>query len=157
MDTLTTLSAAALGWVAGMRSMSAPALTAAALGSRRQRRTPAKQLASPLARRLLVLAAAGEMLADKHPDIPPRTDAMPLAGRIGSGALVGAAVAAARGHSRIGGALVGGVMAGASSFVMQRARGEVGEATGTPDPVIAVGEDVLTVVAGTAAASAALG
>ncbi|OZC03289.1 DUF4126 family protein [Rubricoccus marinus] len=153
MDTPTALSAAALGWVAGMRSMTAPALTAAALGSR-QRQTPARQLSSPLAQRLFAFAAAGEMVGDKLPMTPSRTDAMPLAGRIGSGALVGAAVAAARGHSRIGGALVGSAAALASSFVMERARARVGEATGTPDPVVAVAEDVLTVVVGSAAAGA---
>ncbi|MGH9310283.1 MAG: DUF4126 domain-containing protein, partial [Vicinamibacterales bacterium] len=71
--------AGALGAVSGSRSMLAPALVARA------------HHASPAAP-ILALLAGGEMMADKMPFIPSRTDALPLAGRIVSGALAGAAV-----------------------------------------------------------------
>lgn len=155
MDLSPSTAAFALGWTAGMRSASAPALLAHALASgRRPRREPAHALAGPWASRLLIVAAGGEMVADKLPFIPARTSPLALSGRAASGALVGAAVAAARGSNRAAGAAAGVVGAVAGSFVMERLRREVGERLGVPDPAVAVAEDALTVALGSAAAGA---
>lgn len=147
LDSFTRI--AALGWVTGMRSLTAPALASRSLGHARA--FPADLLTTPFAQNGLAVAALGELAADKHPDIPARTTPVPLAGRFGMGALVGAAVAATRGESRLGGALLGGAVAVASSFVMERARREAGDRTGLPDLAVAVGEDALAVGLGSAA------
>ena len=149
--TISTLaSAATLGWVAGMRSMTAPALASDALTGAHT--FPARQLAHPLVRRGLAVAALGELVADKLPMTPSRTSPPALIGRLGSGVVVGAAIAAARGDSRVVAALVGGAMAVASSFLMESLRAETGRHTETPDPVVAVGEDALAVALGSLAA-----
>ncbi|WP_420455926.1 DUF4126 family protein [Rubrivirga sp.] len=151
MSAPTTTLAAALGWAAGMRSMTSPAALARALASRtspvprlvRRRRQPARSLGSERAASLLPLAAAGEMVADKLPAIPPRTSPLPLVGRVASGALVGAALAAARRQNPVLPMLVGAVSAGASSFAMMELRRWAGERFDLPDPAVAVVEDVL--------------
>lgn len=146
----TTLAAAALGWTAGMRSMMPPALLARALP-----RATGSLLSRPAVRAGLAVAALGEIAADKHPAIPSRTSPPALVGRLGSGLVVGAALAGVRGESRLAGALIGGAAAVASSFAMERLRAEIGRQSGAPDPVVALGEDVLAVALGSAGASAA--
>jgi len=145
----STLAATALGWTAGMRSMTAPALLARALP-----RASGSLLSRPTVRAGLAVAALGEMAADKHPAIPSRTSPPALIGRLGSGLLVGATIASARGDSRLAGALIGGAAAVASSFAMERLRAEAGRQSGAPDAVVAVGEDALAVALGSAGASA---
>lgn len=128
-----------------MRSMTAPAAVSHVLSSRvvAPPHAPARWLASDRVSRLFALAAAGELVGDKTPVVPPRTDALPLLGRIGSGALVGAAVATARQESAWPAAVVGAVAAGVSSVAMMRLRGALSEALGTDWPA-AVAEDVAT-------------
>ena len=115
MTSTTFLSTLGLGVAAGMRSMTAPAALAHVLAGRtlRPQGQPARFLASSRVARVAALAAAGEFVGDKLPVTPDRTDAFPLTGRVGSGALVGAAVACATGESLAAGALVG--VAGALS------------------------------------------
>lgn len=148
-------AAFALGWTAGMRSATAPALLSRGLTSgRRPRRQPAHALAHPWAPGLLGAAAAGEMVFDKLPVAPSRTSPPALAGRLLSGALVGAAAAAARRSSVVAGVLAGAAGAGAGSFVMERLRREAGAALGVDDKVVAVVEDALTLAIGAAAVHA---
>lgn len=138
-----------------MRSATAPAALSSALAARPRRadRFPATLLASGPAAAGLGLAAAGELAADKLPWVPDRTDLAPLAGRIASGALVGAAVAGRRGTSRLASAIAGALGAGASTFAMHRARRE---ASGVLGPVpAALAEDALAAALGAAAARAA--
>ena len=150
------LLSAALGWVAGMRSATAPAVLSSALAARPRRtdRFPATALASPTAARGLGLAAAGELVADKTPWIPDRTDAAPLAGRVASGALVGAAVAGRRGTNRLAAAVAGGLGAAASTYAMHGARREASGVLG--DVPAALVEDALALGLGTALARAAV-
>ncbi len=165
MSAPTTGLAAALGWAAGMRSMMPAAALAQALNRTRprvpqlarRRRQPAAALASDRAVALLPLAAAGELVGDKLPMTPARTGPTPLLGRIGAGALAGAAVAAARRQSPILPAVVGAVSAAVSSFAMMEARRRVGDELDLPDPAVAVVEDALAVGISVAAARAAVG
>lgn len=165
MSAPTPLLAAALGWAAGMRSMMPPAVLAQTLSRSkprvphlaRRRRQPADALGSDRAATLLPLAAAGELIGDKLPITPGRTDPAPLLGRIGSGALVGAAVAALRRQNPIVPALVGAASAAASSFAMMELRKRAGERLGLPDPAVAVVEDALAVGISVAAARGAVG
>lgn len=142
------LTAAGLGLVAGMRSMSAPALLAGHLVEHRRRRregVASRLLASPGRCRLLRLLAAGEMVADKMPFIPARTEPMPLAGRAAMGALCGAALAEHRGGARAGAAVLGAAAAVAATFAAYHLRRAAGQRLALPDAMLGVAEDALVV------------
>ncbi|KAA9333245.1 DUF4126 family protein [Hymenobacter busanensis] len=142
-----------LGVVAGMRSMSAPALLSSAL-----RRRPSGRLAhsslgwfqSKWAARGLKLLAGSEMLADKLPQMPDRTAPPVLAGRVVSGALVGAIVHKLNRGSLLSGAVVGGVGAVAGSYAAMSLRKLADQRTDLKEPWTGVVEDVLTIVSGKA-------
>lgn len=129
--TATLLLPAGYGVLAGMRSLSAPALAARTL--RRRGRWP-RALGGPRARRLLPLLALGELLADKWSRTPDRTRPDVLAGRLAAGAIAGAAVAEALGGRRAvrRGAVAGAVAALASTFLFHRARRAAGSLLGSP-------------------------
>jgi len=99
------LRAAGLGWVTGSRLFLGPALVA-----RHARRG--------WLRRLAYLAAAFELLADKTPFLPNRTEARSLAGRIVSGAGVARRVLRARGRDVAAGALAVGAAAAIAGAVV---------------------------------------
>ena len=126
--------------------MTPPAVLARALG--RPRRQPARALAA--VHRWLPLAAGGEMIADKLPSAPDRTSPPVLAGRVASGAVVGAALGQTRRSSAAACALAGVAGAVASSFVMMRLRLGLGRRLGLPDAAVAVVEDALAVGLSTA-------
>jgi uncharacterized membrane protein len=121
-------AAALIGVVCGMRSAMGPA----ALAWR-------GQVGGTSTRRLLTAAAAGEVVADKTPLVPPRTSAPALGGRVLSGALCGRLLAGTWG------AVPGALGALAGTFGAYRARAALGEATGVPDPLLGVAEDALAV------------
>jgi uncharacterized membrane protein len=128
------------GLIAGLRSFSAPAAVSAALAARyalAARLTPALQA-----------LAAGEMLADKLPVMPARTTPPALAGRALTGAVSGAALANAAGRNRISGALLAGAAAIASSYAALALRSALGQRLAVPDPLIALVEDAIVIVAG---------
>jgi uncharacterized membrane protein len=88
--------------------------------------------------RIAVLAAAvGELAADKSPSAPSRTDRPAILGRVAAGTYAGRKIAGPPG------AAAGAVSAAAGSYATWRIRGLVVATTGLPDPVVAVGEDVL--------------
>ena len=88
------LRAAGMGIITGLRSMAGPALISyrAARHPGDLAETPLRLLASDRMRTLLTLSAAGEVIVDKLPFVPPRTSPGPLAGRILLGAVAGAAM-----------------------------------------------------------------
>src|SRR5579875_3845363 len=88
-------------------------------------------------RLLVLLAGTGELAGDKAPVAPPRTGIPALIGRIGSGAYTGREVAG------LPGAAAGSIAAAVGTFATWRARGLVVEATGLPDPLVGVAEDML--------------
>jgi hypothetical protein len=89
----------------------------------------------------LLLAATGELAADKTSAAPDRTEPIGLGGRVGTGALTGYAIGGPVG------AAVAAVSAGAGTYSTWRVRKLVVSATGLPDPVIAAGEDILAYLA----------
>lgn len=140
-----------LGAICGLRTMSGPALLSDHLrrGQPRQRgRTPFRWLGAPGVAALLKVLAAGELLADKLPGVPARIAPPALAGRAASGALVGAALAALGGQSRVAGAIAGGVAAVAGAFAGYHARRALTQRLGAPDLPIALLEDAIAVVGG---------
>jgi uncharacterized membrane protein len=128
------------GLIAGLRSFAAPAAVSAALAER-------YVLAARLAPALQALAA-GEVLADKLPVMPARTTPPALLGRALTGAMSGAALANAGGRSRITGALLAGAAAIASSYAALALRSALGQRLALPDPLVALVEDAIVIVAG---------
>jgi uncharacterized membrane protein len=139
--------AAALGVVAGMRSMAAPAAL-----SRHLAHDPTVPhgtlddlLSRPAAPRVLGIASAAEHVADKLSFIPPRTDPGPLAGRMASGAVCGAVIARRGGESAVVGAVIGAIAAAAATFAAYEIRRALTVDVGLPDLPVALAEDVAAV------------
>jgi len=121
---------AAMGAVCGLRTFTGPAI-----------------VAGPAHRNVLVLLAAGELIADKLPFMPNRTDPPSLAARFISGAICGMAVAGRRKRGeRILSGIVGGTAALAAAYAGLQYRRHVKL---RPLPA-ALLEDAIAVGAGTA-------
>lgn len=145
----------ALGFatLAGMRSMSAPALLTHFLShhpTRNLRFSKLRVLQKPLVATGFKLAAAGEMVMDKLPGTPDRTSPPVLLGRLLSGALVGATWYKARQGSSAKGAVVGGLGAVVATFISFGLRKGISEQTDTPIALVGVGEDALVLGGGAA-------
>ncbi len=151
MNRRTDLKAVAIGIIAGMRSMSAPALASSYL-ARNDNLAGSRLgvLASPAASTILKVLAAGEMIADKLPMIPARVSAGPLIARIASGAISGAAVSTADKRGAGVGAVLGGIGAVAGAFGFYHLRRGIGSETGVPDPLLGVAEDAIVICGGAA-------
>lgn len=140
------LKVAGLGFIAGARSMMAPALTSSYLLTHPSlflEASPLKGMASPEAANVLRLLALGEIVGDKLPKTPNRTALLPLGGRAASGGLCGAAVFLAEGKPAAIGAAIGTAAAIASTFLTYTLRHSLVKAAKIPDPAVAVAEDAL--------------
>jgi uncharacterized membrane protein len=144
---LIPILAFAIGVVAGLRSMTAPAAVAwaAHFGWLNLADTPLAFLGSPVARYLLLVLMLGELVADKLPFTPSRKRPGPFAARIVTGALSGAALTAGLGHSLAGGAVAGALGGVAGTLGGYRARTGLVRALGVPDYVVALAEDAVAV------------
>jgi uncharacterized membrane protein len=144
---MTLLLAFALGIVAGLRSMTAPAAIAwsAHFGWLHLDGTPLAFLDSAPARYLLLALMLAELVADKLPFTPSRTRPGPFTGRILTGGLAGAALAAGLGQSLPLGAVAGALGAVAGTLGGYRARTGLVRALEVPDYVVALTEDVVAV------------
>jgi hypothetical protein len=99
------------------------ALMATATGARTMTGVAAvARVRSPELAKVLAALALLELIGDKIPGIPNRTDAGPLVGRVVAGAAIGATVAHAADRDRITGAIVGAVFAFIGAHVSFRAR-----------------------------------
>lgn len=136
-----------LGIAAGMRSMLAPAIASNYFvqNDAKVEESPLKYLASESVAKILAVAAAGELIADKLPCIPSRISPGPLTGRAISGAICGAAICAASGERRDVGALTGGLAAVVSAFAFYNLRRKLSASTRLPDPVLALSEDLIAI------------
>jgi len=140
-----------LGAVAGVRSMSAPALLSRAasrgyIGGIEDTRFAF--LASPRTARILTVLAVGEAVADKLPFAPDRISAPGLIGRMASGGLVGAALFAAAERRASIGAGLGLLSAAASSYPSYYLRVKTQEKLGAPNWAVGLVEDALAEGAG---------
>ena len=146
-----------LGFVAGIRSQIPVALLA--VEAQQGRFDPgagrlARRFASPEAMRAALVAAAGEVVADKVPATPARTTWGPFGQRLATGAAIGAAVNYDAGQSRPLGALLGAAGAGAGAFAATRARAFAAERTQLPGPLLGAREDVFAVALAVAVVTA---
>lgn len=130
------LLALLIGVIAGLRTMTAPALIswAAHLGWLNVSQTWFAFFSSVWARGLFTLFALGELVTDQLPSTPSRTVPVQFGARIVSGALCGAAISTGN-----GGALLGGVIAGILGAIIgtlggRAARGKLAQAFGSDRP-----------------------
>lgn len=141
------LAALLLGFIAGLRSMTAPAAVswAAYLGLIKLEGTWLAFLGFRFTPYILTFMAIGELIADKLSFTPSRKTAFPFLGRIASGALCGAAVGTASGNWIIGGTLgIAGAVAGTLGGYEIRTR--LTKAAGGRDLPVALFEDVVAVL-----------
>ncbi len=138
----TLALAAAYAALTGVRTTAAPFAL-----SRRPPGTDAvvRALRSPVGRGLVTASLAAELVVDKMPWIPPRTDAVPLAGRIAVGVMVGAVIADGGGASRLAAAAIGGAAAAGSAFIATRLRRRLTRAL-VPDIVVGLAEDAVVLL-----------
>ncbi|WP_257462057.1 DUF4126 family protein [Archangium lipolyticum] len=151
MERSGVLAAAGLGAVAGMRTFSAPAILSILFtreGGAVQDRL-GKALSSKAGGRTLSVLALGELVGDKLPNIPVRTAPPALAGRILSGALVGAALARRDKQPLLGPVLLGAAAAVASSYAFSALRRFATHRLHIPNVVAGLLEDALVAMAGT--------
>jgi uncharacterized membrane protein len=140
--------AALLGFVTGLRSQVPVALLA--IEAQAGRFDPgggrlARRLGSTEGVLAALVAAAGEVVADKLPVTPARTTSGPFLQRLATGATVGAAVHYDAGRSRPLGALLGAAGAGAGAWAGSRARSLAAERTGLPGPLLGAVEDLVAI------------
>ena len=122
-----------IGALSGSRSMLGPAMVA-------------RRALSPTGRRLLALLALGEMVADKSAHIPARINALPLTGRLVTGALAAAAAGGRR--RRLRGALLGAAGALSAAYACYHLRRLAHSRFGVPNVIAGVAEDALALGAG---------
>ena len=136
------MKALLIGTVAGMRCMSAPAIVANEMASRKSEALgPLGLIGDPRVQKLFDIAAGVELAADKLPQIGARTETGPLVVRAISGAVSGAVVSRANRENALLGALAGGIAAVISAHIFYSARRHANLKLGIPDPLLAVAED----------------
>jgi uncharacterized membrane protein len=143
---MTLLLAFLIGVLAGLRSLTPPAVTAwaAHLGWLRLQR-PLSSIGTTPAVVIFSLTALVELVADKLPKTPSRTAPPGLVARILMGGLTGACVASAGGQGFIVGSLLGVVGGIVGCFGGYQARTRMVKALSTPDYVVAVVEDLVAI------------
>ena len=139
--------------LAGMRSMSAPALLSHYLSRQPHAGLNGSRLRfmqKPATATVLKVLAAGELIGDKLPATPDRIALPVMTGRLLSGGLVGAAWYKSRHGSAVGGGLLGAAVAFAATIVSYALRTGISEKTGVHSAVVGVGEDALVLGGGAA-------
>jgi uncharacterized membrane protein len=146
-STPVLLLAFLIGVVAGLRSLTAPAVVAwaAYLGWLNLHGSPLAFMGSIAAVIVLTVLALAELVADQLPSTPSRTELPGLSARILFGGLTGAALAAAGSQSLWLGAVVGAAGGVAGTFAGYQARTRLVRALGSPDFVIACLEDAVAI------------
>jgi uncharacterized membrane protein len=139
-----------IGIVAGLRSLTAPAVVswAAHRNCIDLHNTPLSFMGSTVTVSIFVLLALGELVADQLPSTPSRTKPVGLIARIVLGGLSGACVAVAGAQSIVIGALLGAVGGVAGAFAGYEVRTRLVRALKVPDLVIAVLEDAVAIGGG---------
>jgi uncharacterized membrane protein len=141
------LLALGIGLVAGLRSLTAPAVVAwaAHIGWINLHGSPLAFMGSVWAVGVFTVLALFELVADQLPNTPSRTAPVGLSARIVTGGLSGACLAVAGGTTPWLGALAGAVGGIAGAFGGYQARVGLVRALRVPDFAIAVPEDLVAV------------
>ena len=146
-DLALVFSTFAIGIVAGLRSMTAPAIVswAARLHRIDLRDSRLAFLASAVAVYIFSALGIGELVADKLPFVPNRTSPLPMVFRILSGVICGAALCIAANRLILAGALLGGLGAANGAFGGFHVRRLLVRHFKIADVVIALIEDALAI------------
>ncbi len=151
MNTSSVLALAfAIGVIAGLRSMTAPAVVSWAAHWKwlDLQHSPLAFLGSTAAVYILTAGAIVELIVDKLPKTPSRKAPLGLIARFALGGLSGAALCAAANQSIVLGALLGGVGGVAGAFAGYEARARLVKALKVPDTVVALLEDAVAIGGG---------
>jgi uncharacterized membrane protein len=136
-----------IGFTAGLRSLTPPAVVAwaAHLGWLNLTNSPLAFMGSIIAVIIFSLLALFELFVDLQPSTSKRTAPVPLGARIVTGALCGACLYAASHQSLIIGALLGSVGGIIGAFAGYETRKKLVAALNIKDTFIAVLEDLITI------------
>jgi uncharacterized membrane protein len=139
--------AVAIGIVAGLRALTAPALVswAAHLGWLHLEGTPLSFMGSTVAVVIFTLAAVGEYVTDQLPSTPARTVPMQFIARLLMGALSGACICVSAGQSLLVGAVLGAVGAVIGTYGGYHARKALVNGLKVKDILIAIPEDLIAI------------
>lgn len=143
---MTLLFAFLIGFFAGLRSLTAPATTAWAaylgwLGLER----PLSLIGSVPSVIVLTLLAVAELVVDKLPRTPKRTEAPGLIARMVTGGVAGACVAVGGAQAALPGAVLGVAGGLVGTFVGYQVRSRVVGGLGIRDIYVALVEDLVAV------------
>ena len=141
------LLAFGIGVVAGLRSLTAPAVVAwaAHLGWINLHGSLLAFMGSMWAVDIFTILALGELVADQLPNAPSRTAPVGLSARIVTGGLTGACLAIAFGAALWLGALAGAIGGIAGAFAGYHARVGLVRMLHAPDFAIAIPEDLIAI------------
>jgi uncharacterized membrane protein len=136
-----------LGFVAGLRSLSPPAVVAwaAHLGWLDLSHSPLAFMGSTIAVVIFSILAVVELITDLLPQTPKRTAAVPLTARIIMGAFCGSSLCAAGNQPLIIGAILGSVGGLIGAFAGYNIRRKLVSALNIKDIFIALVEDLVTI------------
>jgi uncharacterized membrane protein len=140
-----------IGALAGLRSTSAPAIASHILSHHHSKRLEGTHLdfmQSKTVANALKLLAVGEVVMDKMPFTPNRIKPAGVVFRCLAGAVAGASISKATGGKIGSGALFGAASALASTYISFMVRKSTVKATGVMDPIIGGLEDALVIGAG---------
>ena len=139
-------AAIGIGTIAGLRSMTAPAVVSLA-ANREWIHKPTNGLAllaNSKTAFVLSALAMGELVIDKLPTTPNRTEPFALTARVVSGGLSAVALTESKNVAVVA-ALLGGLSAVAGAFIGFQLRKRAGRNFNLPDAVIALTEDAIAV------------
>jgi uncharacterized membrane protein len=141
------LLATGLGFVAGLRTMTAPAAVswAAHLGWLQLDGTPLAFMDSGITVTIFTTLALVEYVVDLLPTTPNRTQPGPLFGRFVTGALSGAALTLSAHASLVVGVLAGGIGAFIGAFAGYETRRCLVQGLQVKDAFIALPEDLVAI------------
>jgi uncharacterized membrane protein len=136
-----------LGFAAGLRSLTPPAVVAwaAHLGWLNLNNSPLAFMGSTIAVVIFSILAVVELIGDVLPQTPKRTTPVPLTARVFTGALCGACLCAASNQSLIIGAILGGVGGIIGAFAGYEIRRKLVAGLNIKDIFIALLEDLITI------------
>jgi uncharacterized membrane protein len=139
--------AAGIGIVAGLRSLTAPALVswAAHLGWLNLHGSPLAFMESAAAVAIFSLLAIAEYVGDVLPKTPSRTAPGPLIARIVMGGLSGACLCASANQSLLAGSVLGGIGGVIGAFSGYEARKRLVNGLKVKDVLIAIPEDMVAI------------
>jgi uncharacterized membrane protein len=137
-----------IGVVAGLRALTAPAAVAwaAHIGLLSLRDSPLAFLSATWAAILFSILAIFELVGDLLPQTPKRTAAGPLAARLISGGLCGAALCASANQSPFIGTALGMIGAVLGAFAGYELRKRLVTRLKVKDLFIAIPEDLIAIV-----------